>query len=151
MDASNVAVARKTVAIAVSLALVVSAQIENAWARGSGGGRSSGGMGRYNGQRTTNVSPTTNFTQSSNGMNHVPNVTKVSTTFTKAGSSKSGFFGNKFQFQKMTKTSKGPFWKKYGGWGKYCGPWGCNFGWGWGCWDTPWCYGWCWYEPIPVV
>jgi hypothetical protein len=154
MDVINVAVARKTVTIAISLALVVSAQVCSAWARGSGGGRSSSGMGRSNGQSTTRnfaYSTSTNFTQSTKGVNHFPNVTKVSTTFTKVGNSKSGFVGNKFQFQKLAKTSKGPFWKKYGGWGKYCGPWGCNFGWGWGCWDSPWCYGWCWYEPIPVV
>ncbi len=154
MDVINVAVARKTVTIAVSLALVVSAQVGSVWARGSGGGRSSSSMGRSNGQRTTNnfAYPTsTNFTRSSNGVNHAPNFTKVGTTFTKFGNSKRGFVGNKFQFQKLTKTSKGPFWKKYSGWGKYCGPWGCNFGWGWGCWDSPWCYGWCWYEPIPVV
>ena len=147
MHLINVAVARKTVTIAVSLALVVSAQVGSAWARGSGGGHSSSGMGHYNGQSTMRnfaYPPSTKFIQSSNGMNHVPNVTK-------AGYSKGGFVGNKFQFQKLTKTSKGPFWKKYGSWGKYWGPWGCNFGWGWGCWDSPWCDGWCWYEPIPVV
>jgi len=140
----------KMAAAACSLSLLVSTQAGSAWARGSGGGHPSG-MGRSNGHYTTNnfVRPTqTNFTQSFNGANHFNNFTKVNTT-SRVGNFKSNF-GNKFQFQKLTKKGpSGPFWKKYGGWGKFWGPW--DFGWGWGCWDSPYCYGWCWYEPIPVV
>jgi hypothetical protein len=46
-----------------------------------------------------------------------------------------------------------PYWKKYGGWGHWWGPWypwGIGFGWGWGSWYSPWCY-WPYYQPMPVV
>jgi hypothetical protein len=43
-----------------------------------------------------------------------------------------------------------PYWKKYGGWGKWYGPRSLWFGWGWGSWYSPWC-NWPYYEAVPVV
>jgi tetratricopeptide (TPR) repeat protein len=74
-------------------------------------------------------------------------------SFQKSGRFKNGF-GGKDHFQELAKKfskSKGGYWKQYCSWGKSCGPWGCGFGWGWGCWDSPWCFGWSYYEPIPAV
>jgi tetratricopeptide (TPR) repeat protein len=161
----------KTLVVACGLTLAVSTLVGSAWARGSGGGggRSSGGMGHYSSSQhiSNNFARTTptnfaqhNFTQNfnsvnrNNNVNRVNNFTKFNTTknFSSIGKFKNGLNSKNFQFQKLSKNgSKGPFWKKYGSWGKFWGPWGYNFGWGWGCWDSPFCYGWCEYEPIPVV
>jgi len=151
-----------TLAVACGLALTVSTLAGNAFGRGAGGGHSSSGMGHYSSQtvqNSNNFGRTTpsNFVRSVNGVNHVNSFTKVNTNshFPNGGNLKNGLVGNKNQLKKLTLNKfskfKGPFWKKYCGWGKYCGPWGCGFGWGWGCWYSPWCYGWCWYEPVPVV
>jgi Flp pilus assembly protein TadD len=160
----------KTLAVTCGWALLVSTLGGSAFARGSGGGRSSSGN-HFSGSRglsSNNFIRTTptNYTQNFNGgnrinsVNHINsgnrinNFSKLNTNskFSKNGNFKNNFLGKKGSFQKFTKKgSKGPFWKKYCGWGKFCGPWGCDFGWGWGCWDSPWCCGWCWYEPLPVV
>jgi hypothetical protein len=154
----------KTLAVACGWALLVSTLGGSAFARGSSGGHSSGGSHFSSGRGQTSNSFTrtapTNYTQNFNGanrinsVNHINNFSKVNATsnFSRTGNFKNSFNGKKNSFQKFAKKgSKGPFWKKYSGWGKFCGPWGCDFGWGWGCWDSPWCCGWCWYEPLPVV
>jgi tetratricopeptide (TPR) repeat protein len=154
----------KTLAVACGWALLVSTLGGSAFARGSSGGHSSGGSHFSGGRaqtsnnfiRNTPTNHTQNFNSANriNSVNHINNFTKVNTTsnFSKTGNFKNSFNGKKNSFQKFAKNgSKGPFWKKYCGWGKFCGPWGCDFGWGWGCWDSPWCCGWCWYEPLPVV
>jgi len=160
----------KTLAVACGWALLVSTLGGSALARGSSGGRSSGGSSFSSNRvqtsnnfiRTTPTNYTQNFNSVNhnnsvnrfNNVNHISNFSKVNTTsnFSKIGNFKKSLNGKKSPFQKFTKKGfKGPFWKKYCGWGKFCGPWGCDFGWGWGCWDSPWCCGWCWYEPLPVV
>jgi hypothetical protein len=152
------------IAIACSLALTVSTPATNVFARGGGGGggsgRSSSGMSQSGRTMSTpqNFSRSTpqNFSRSTTNFStpnsHMSNSHMSSHNSFKNGSTKNKFVTNKFQKQTMNKfsKSKSKYWKKYGGWG-YGGLWGCDFGWGWGCWDSPWCYGWSWYEPLPVV
>ncbi|HEV3303603.1 MAG TPA: hypothetical protein VG055_28385 [Planctomycetaceae bacterium] len=57
---------------------------------------------------------------------------------------------NKTFPQSFSKNKNSPYWKKYGGWGVWYGPWHHGFGWGWGAWLNPWCV-WPWYEVIPVA
>jgi hypothetical protein len=161
---TNQTASKTAAAVCCGLALLVSALAGNAWARGGSGGRSMGGMNRYSGPtQTTNsfIRTTPTNTQYLNSAKNFSNFTKVNSVnnFTKVNSFKNFSkitnlkSGNKLPFQKLSKLSKkelkGPFWKKYWGWG--FGWWGCDFGWGWDCWDSPWCYGWCLYEPVPVV
>jgi hypothetical protein len=143
----------KTVAVACGLALMVSTLGGYVFARGSGSGHSSSGMSHFS---SRSMQPSSNFSRSTfsnfNSSSHTNSFTKLNGN-SHNGNFKTSFVSNKFQKSTMQKFSKfkSQSWKKYCGWGKYCGLWGWDFGWGWGCWDSPWCYGWCWYEPVADV
>jgi hypothetical protein len=149
------------IAIACSLALTVSTPATNAFGRGGGGGgggsgHSSSGTSRSGHTMSTPQSSsrsTTNFSTPNSRMSnsHTSSHSSFENGTTKNGITKNKFVSNKFQKQTMHKFahSKSKYWKKYG-WG-FVGFWGCDFGWGWGCWSSPWCYAWCWYDPLPVA
>jgi hypothetical protein len=157
---------RNSIAIACGLALSAAAFSATAFARGGGGGgsgHSSSGMshsGRsmsapQNFSRSTPNSHMSGTHMSSPHMsNSHPSTSHMSSQHpSKSAAGKQKFVSNKFQKQTMHKFahshSKSPYWRKYG-WG-FGGPWGLDFGWGWGCWDSPWSYGWSWYDPLPVA
>ena len=146
------------IVIACSLALTVSTPTPTVFARGGGGGgggsgRSSSGMSHSGHTMSTpqNFSRSTTTPNSHMSSSHMSSSHMSSHNSFKNGGTKNKFVSNKFQKQTMQKfsKSKSQYWKKYG-WG-FGGLWGCDFGWGWGCWDSPWCYAWSWYEPLPVV
>jgi hypothetical protein len=140
----------KMLTMSCGLALSLSVPAGNAFARGGSGGHSSG-MSHFSSHSMStshNFAHVTrsNFTQNRNTVRH----------FSTINTSRHFANGKMNRFQRLTsnkkfKYSKSPYWSKYCGWGKSGGPWGRGFGWGWGSWYSPWCYGWCLYEPVPVV
>ncbi len=65
------------------------------------------------------------------------------------------FVGNRYRRYNFAtrsfRRSKGAYWRRYTGWGNSFACSRRGYGWGWGSWNSPDSYGWCSYEPIPVV
>jgi hypothetical protein len=140
--------------VTCGLALVASTLAGTAGARGSSGHVSSGASHISN--RTTSMSRSFSRTTRVTGVNRGSNFRRSSTTRLSTNSRfRSRFVSSRFRSQRFTTrrflSSRNRYWRNYGGWATAGRSWGGGYGWGWGSWDSPWCYGWTLYEPIPAV
>jgi tetratricopeptide (TPR) repeat protein len=142
-----------TLTIACSVAIVVSTLSGNAFARGQSGGHGSSGMSHSGSRGMTSR----NFVRRSpsNGVRRGNNFKmNRGSVLRRGGNSRSRFVGNRYRRYNLAtrslRRSNGAYWRKYTGWGS-SGHSRRGYGWGWGSWYSPYAYGWCSYEPIPVV